>query len=56
MRPKMTLPTRSELLARTIPRYRTARWRDKVRILDEFVAATGYSRKHAKKKERRRRY
>ena len=47
MRPKMSLLSRRELLARTSARYRAARWCDKGHILDEFVVATGYSRKHA---------
>jgi hypothetical protein len=29
------------------PRYQQASWKDKDRILDEFVAATGYDRKYA---------
>ena len=47
MRPKMSLHARRELLARTSTRYCSAHWGDKGHILDEFVVATGYSRKHA---------
>ncbi len=47
MRPKMSLLSRRELLARTSVRYRAVHWCDKGHILDEFVEATGYSRKYA---------
>lgn len=47
MRPKMSVETRRELLLRTCLRYRQAKWREKRRILDEFVAASGYNRKYA---------
>jgi len=47
MRTKMSLTSRRELLARTCVRYRRAGWREKGRILDEFVAASGYGRKYA---------
>jgi hypothetical protein len=47
MRPKMSLSARRELLSRTSVCYRVAQRRDKGRILDEFVVATGYTRKHA---------
>ncbi len=41
------MATRSELTEAIIERYRLARRDDKCRILDEFVAVTGYHRKHA---------
>ncbi len=41
------MATRDELLRVLRPRYRTARNREKGRILDEFVAVSGYHRKHA---------
>ena len=47
MRPKMSAHARHEVLLRTAARYRQAAWNDKRRILDEFVAATGYNRKRA---------
>jgi hypothetical protein len=47
MRPKMSTSSRQELLLRTALRYRNATWTEKGRILNEFVAATGYSRKRA---------
>jgi len=40
-------PSKRELLDAVAPRYRTARGADKQRILDEFVASTGYHRKYA---------
>jgi hypothetical protein len=43
----MSIQSRRELLAAVAPRYRTARGTDKQRILDEFVASTGYHRKYA---------
>lgn len=38
-----------ELLDRLVPRYRISPWKEKGRILDEFVAGTGYDRKHSVK-------
>lgn len=43
----MTLQAKRELLAAVRPRYRKAHKAEKSRILDEFVANTGYHRKHA---------
>lgn len=43
----MTLKTRRELLANLRPRYLKASKAEKGRILDEFVALTGYNRKYA---------
>jgi hypothetical protein len=43
----MTIKSRRELLAAVILRYAKARGREKERILDEFVASTGYNRKYA---------
>ncbi|HEV2901019.1 MAG TPA: hypothetical protein VGX71_24885 [Pseudaminobacter sp.] len=43
----LSMATRSELTAAIVERYRAACGDDKRRILDEFVAVTGYNRKHA---------
>jgi len=43
----MSIQSKRELLDAVAPRYRTARGADKQRILDEFVASTGYHRKYA---------
>jgi len=43
----MSSTTRQELARSVTPRYREADRRQKCVILDEFVAATGYARKHA---------
>ncbi len=43
----MSLASRRELLAVVAPRYRTAPRAERVRILEEFVASTGYHRKYA---------
>ncbi len=43
----MSLANRRELLAVTAPRYRTAHRAERSRILEEFVASTGYHRKYA---------
>ena len=43
----MTKQSKQELLKAVRPRYREASKREKSRILDEFVAATGYNRKYA---------
>lgn len=44
---KISTETRRELVATIQERYRSASPLDKQRILDEFVALTGYHRKHA---------
>ena len=41
------MATRKELVEALRARYRDAAVADKVKILDEFVALTGYHRKHA---------
>jgi hypothetical protein len=41
------MTTRKELVAALRLRYRGAGFGDRIRILDEFVALTGYHRKHA---------
>ena len=41
------MTTRKELVAALQLRYRSATFGDRIRILDEFVALTGYHRKHA---------
>jgi hypothetical protein len=41
------MTTRQELVAALQLRYRGATFSDRIRILDEFVALTGYHRKHA---------
>jgi hypothetical protein len=43
----MSLTARRELLASVRQKYRDASWMDKGKILDGFVTATGYDRKHA---------
>lgn len=43
----MSLSARKELLASVRQKYRDSSWMDKRKILDGFVAATGYDRKHA---------
>lgn len=47
MRKRMGLATRRELVQAISARYTTSKKLDRVKILDEFVAATGYHRKHA---------
>ena len=44
---RVSMATRDELLAAVRERYRGGRCAEKTRILDEFVAVTGYHRKHA---------
>ena len=44
---RLSMATRSELVEAIIERYRSSGRADKQRILDEFVAVTGYHRKHA---------
>jgi hypothetical protein len=44
---KVSMATREELVAATGCRYLVADRREKKRILDEFVAVTGFHRKHA---------
>lgn len=43
----MSLSARRELLASVRQTYHDAGWADKGKILDGFIAATGYGRKHA---------
>jgi hypothetical protein len=43
----MSLASRRELLAVTAPRYRATQGSERSRILEEFVASTGYHRKYA---------
>jgi hypothetical protein len=43
----MSFRARRELLLRVAPRYQEASYQQKSRILDEFVAVTGYARKYA---------
>ena len=43
----LSMATRSELVEAIVERYRSSGRADKQRILDEFVAVTGYHRKHA---------
>lgn len=45
----MSLQARRELLFAVRDRYREADWKERVRIVDGFVAATGYDRKYALK-------
>ena len=41
------MTTRKELVEALRERYRSAAFGDRIKILDEFVAVTGYHRKHA---------
>ena len=41
------METRAELIAAVGSRYRASSREEKARILDEFVAVSGYHRKHA---------
>jgi hypothetical protein len=41
------MTTRKELIEALRVRYRSATFGDRIKILDEFVALTGYHRKHA---------
>ena len=43
----MCFHSKQELLQQTAPRYQEATELQKVAILNEFVAATGYARKYA---------
>ncbi|MGX9120925.1 hypothetical protein ACWTU6_30570 [Mesorhizobium sp. BHbsci] len=47
MASRISMATRAELVEAIIERYRSSCRTDKQRILDEFVAVTGYHRKHA---------
>lgn len=47
MRLKMTVKSRKELLEALRPLYANVSWKEKQSVLDSFVAATGYNRKHA---------
>lgn len=47
MRQKMTMQTRRELLGALRPLYQRASREERQKLLDGFVAATGYNRKHA---------
>ena len=44
---RVSMATRDELIAAVINRYGGSDRREKTRILDEFVAVTGFHRKHA---------
>ena len=44
---RVSMATRDELVAVVIERYSNGRRAEKGRILDEFVAVTGFHRKHA---------
>lgn len=44
---RVSMATRLELVEAIVERYRSSCRADKQRILDEFVAVTGYHRKHA---------
>jgi hypothetical protein len=44
---KVSKNTRRELLMSLQPEYRRASWKEKQRLLDNFVVATGYERKYA---------
>ena len=44
---KMSIKTKQGILIHIQKRYKTARFHSKSKILDEFVATTGYCRKYA---------
>src|ERR671933_2451378 len=44
---QVSMATRDELVAAVVERYRQSGRHEKTRILDEFVAVTGFHRKHA---------
>ena len=44
---QISMTTRKELIEALRVRYRSTAFGDRIRILDEFVALTGYHRKHA---------
>jgi hypothetical protein len=44
---RISMAARAELLGAIRERYRSGGWPEKSQILDEFVAVTGYHRKHA---------
>ena len=44
---QISMTTRKELVEALLERYRSAAFGDRIKILDEFVAVTGYHRKHA---------
>lgn len=43
---QISMTTRKELVEALQVRYRSAAFSDRIKILDEFVALTGYHRKH----------
>lgn len=43
----MSLQARKELLHAVRERYRAASWKERVKLVDGFIAATGYDRKYA---------
>jgi hypothetical protein len=47
MKRRISMTTRKELAEALRARYRGATFGDRIKILDEFVALTGYHRKHA---------
>jgi len=47
MAKRISVDARRELVRAIVERYREAAREDKLRILDEFVAVTGYHRKHS---------
>ena len=47
MKRRISMTTRKELTEALRARYRSATFGDRIKILDEFVALTGYHRKHA---------
>src|SRR5690349_20122877 len=44
---RVSMTTRDELIAATVKRYAESKLVERSRILDQFVAVTGYHRKHA---------
>jgi hypothetical protein len=44
---RMSLQSRKELTLQIREQYNKSAWKEKIKILDGFIAATGYGRKHA---------
>ncbi len=44
---KVSLKARKELLIKVRDKYKNAGWKEKVEILNGFIASTGYQRKYA---------
>ncbi len=47
MKKSMSLGARQEMLASIKEKYKSSDWKMRNQLLDGFIAATGYDRKHA---------